>query len=346
MNGNDSGSNPNPMQQLNRVLNWLVTELSSRPLLLFAGFALAALLSLAPTMFYTVDRDEQGVLMQFGSYQHTVQPGLHYKFPPPIQTVRIVNTERVFSESFGYRPREGQDGTNLERSGYLEESLILTGDLGVARVGWEIHYRRENPRNVVFNIKNEQSVLRDAAQATVRRVIGDWNATDVMTRARQDIRLDAREQLQSIMDQYQSGIQIDDVELQFTEPPEPVLPAFQEVDSARQAREQLRLEAERERERIIPETRGEVEERLGRTRGQVAEIVNEARGDAERFNEILQSYEAAPEVTRTRLYLDAMNNVLQNSERVFIVDPAVPGVLPHMQLDDFEIDGAGEGNSP
>ncbi len=283
-----------------------------------AGLALL----LSASMIYTVDRNEQGVVTRFGAYERLAQPGLHIKWPAPVEKVYKVNTLHVFEKEFGFRSREPNVRTERERRQYDHEAFMLTGDLGVARVEWVVQFRRAEPRDYVFNVRNEERLIRDASEEALRRTVGDYAATDVITVARVEIARAVHRELQDIMDKYQSGIVIDDLLIQQTEPPQPVVPAFKEVDSARQDRERLRLEAEAVQEKLIPEARGEAER-----------IIAEARGDAEQFTQVLNEYKQFPEVTRTRMFLSQMEKIIGRSGRIYIIDDEVKSILPMLNLE-------------
>ncbi len=301
-----------------KARNWLRQKPSAGLIAVLAFFVLLLLSS----MFYTVDRDEQGVVTRFGAYKRMAGPGLRVKLPAPIEQVYIVNTLRVFEKEFGFRTRRADVRTERLRRGYDREAFMLTGDLGVARVEWVVQYRRADPQNYVFNVRNEERLIRDASEEAVRRIVGDYDATDVITVARVQIAHAVHRELQSIMDRYNSGIVIDGLLIQQTEPPGPVAPAFKEVDSARQDRERLRLEAEAVQERVIPETRGEAER-----------IIAEARGDAGRFLEVLREYNQYPQVTRARMFLEQMEDIMKRTDRIYIIDDGVKSVLPLLDLE-------------
>lgn len=306
---------------LDDYIRALVDWVQKNPTLIF----IVALFLLAATFFnsvvYTVDRDEQAVITQFGAFDRVEGPGLQFKLPPPIEREFRVNTLKVFEKEFGFRTQQTGVQSRRDTRGYEEEAFMLTGDLGIARVEWVVQYRRAQPQNYVFNVQNEERLIRDASEEAVRRIVGDYAATDVITVARVEIAREVKRELQSIMNKYHAGIVIDDLLIQQTEPPDPVAPAFKEVDSARQDRERLRLEAEAVKEQVIPEARGKAER-----------IVAEARGNAERFLEVLREYQQFPEVTRNRLLLERMEKVLDNSERVFVIDKEVKSVLPMMDI--------------
>ncbi len=331
MNGNGP---PDPrdfgdeaQQRIESFFDWF----RERPFALLTVFVLLVIVPLSLTLFFQVDRDEEAVILRFGKFARLVGPGLHWKLPDPIETSYILNTQRVFNEEFGYR----SDGTgrrgNQRRMD--REALMLTGDLGVARVEWDIQYRKAEPKKFLFNIRNEEKILREASFAAMRRIVGDWNATEVITTARQQIAQQVREELQQIMDSYRSGILIVDVLIRSSEPPEPVVPAFKEVDSARQDRERFRNEALQQQETIINETQGRVEQMISEAQGDSAAIINRALGDARRFEKILTQYQAAPRVTEDRMFLETMERAMRRSERVYVVDNEVKSILPLLDLE-------------
>ncbi len=299
------------------VRRWPVMSLGILVLVIILGFA--------PTLFYQVDRDEEAVVLRFGRYVRREGPGLRWKLPAPLERVHIINTQRVHQESFGYR-----EGANDDR--YLDESLILTGDLGVARIQWDVLYRKTRPVDFVLNIREEEPIIRDATHAIMRQIVGDYNVTDVITVKRTLIATEVRQRLQEIMDEYEAGIDISNIVIQSSEPPEPVAPAFQRVDQARQEREEIRHEAQQRREKIINEAKGTADQIVAEARGDSAAMINRARGDARRFEQILREYQQAPEVTRRRMQLETMEKIIADSDRVFILDHQVRGLLPLLDL--------------
>jgi membrane protease subunit HflK len=317
---------------LDDVIRAVTDRMKSNLLIPVAIFLAVVGLYVLFTGFYQVDRDERAVVLRFGAYERLVGPGLHFKLPSPIETKYIVRTEKVFNKEFGYRTRLQAGSQNKVYDAYDEEALILTGDLGVARYAWAVQYRIQSPREFLFNIRNEDTVIRDAAQAATRRVIGDFEATEVITTARKRIADEVESELQSILDSYSAGIYVVDVLTQASEPPEPVVPAFKEVDSARQDRERIRNEALQQQEKIINQVQGTVERKLSVARGDSAAIINEAKGNARRFTEILREYREAPEVTEDRLFHETMETVLGQSERVIVVEDNVKSLLPILDL--------------
>lgn len=312
-----------------QVLDWL----RANPVMVLLLVVAVLVAYSASTVVFTVDRDEQAVILRLGAYERLVGPGLRVKWPAPIETAHIINTQRVFTKEFGFRTREAGVQSRRIREGYDNEALMLTGDLGVARVEWVVHYRRQQPRNYLFNVQNEERLIRDASEEAVRRIVGDFDATDVITVARVQIAKDVKDEMQRIMNKYNAGIFVDDLLIQSTEPPEPVIPAFKEVDSARQDRDRLRYEAEQEREQVINEAKGTAEKIVEEAQGDSAAMINLAQGDYERFNRVLMEYRNAPQVTEDRLFLERMETVLDRAGSVYVVDEGLPSVLPHLNVE-------------
>lgn len=317
---------------LDDVIRAIVEWVRQNPFVLLLVAVLLFVLAFGSSMIYQVDRDEEAVVLRLGDYTRLDGPGLHFKLPAPIETVHIVNTQRVFTKEFGFRTEEAGVRTQRTRAGHNIEALMLTGDLGVARVEWVVQYRRNEPRNYLFNVQNENRLIRDASEEAMRRIVGDYEATDVITVARVKIAKEVKSELQDIMGKYNAGIQIDDLLIQSTEPPEPVIPAFKEVDSARQDRERLRYEAEQQRETVINEAKGTAEKIVQVAQGDSAAMINRARGDAERFREVLREYKTAPRVTKDRLFLERMERVMKRAEPVYVVDQNVKSLLPMLDL--------------
>ncbi len=321
--------NPSPSDVIEAGLDWVrenpFTLLIVAVLIFFIGFG--------SSMVYQVDRDEEAVVLQLGDYNRLSSPGLHFKLPAPLETVHIVNTQNVFTKEFGFRTQQAGVRSDRQRTGYDVEALLLTGDLGVARVEWVVQYRRSEPRNWLFNVQNEERLIRDASEEAMRRIVGDYDATDVITVARVQIAKEVKNELQSIMGKYKSGIQIDDLLIQSTEPPEPVIPAFKEVDSARQDRERLRYEAEQQRETVINEAKGTAEKIVQEAQGDSAAMINRAYGDAERFRQVHREYQTAPRVTKDRLFLERMEKVITRADPVYVVDKNVKSLLPMLDLE-------------
>lgn len=208
---------------------------------------------------------------------------------------------------------------------------MLTSDLGVADIQWVVQYRKTNPKRFLFTVRDERTLLRLASLSAMRRVAGDFPATKAITTGRQQIAQRTQDLMQEKMDQYRAGIAISDVLIQSSEPPGPVQDAFEAVDRARQKREQLRNEALKQKEKRVNEAKGKVSRMVSEANGEAKAIINNAKGRAERFEEVLKQYKAAPEVTEDRMLLEAMGPALQKSE-LFVVDKQSKGILPLLDL--------------
>lgn len=300
-------------------------------LLVFAPLVLIVLWGIL-TSFYTIQPEERGVLQRFGKVIDVVDPGLHFKLPFYIDTVTPVQTERVKKQEFGFRTVAAGQRTQYSQADLQDESLMLTGDLNVIDVSWVVQYRIEDPRQFLFNIRDPEQTLRDVSEAVMRRIVGNRLGSEVLTTARVDISVTAREEIQKIMREYESGIQVSTVELQDVVPPPRVQPAFNDVNVARQERERLINEAEKRRNQVIPAARGEAAQLIAQAEGYAAERVNRARGETARFNALLSEYQGAPEVTRQRLFLETVNDVLPRAGRVVVVQEDTVGPLPLLDL--------------
>lgn len=306
----------------------LLRDLSSNPrgiIKLIAGFLL---LMTALTSVYTVQPEEEAVVLRFGRYIGTFGPGLNFKLPFGIDTITKLKTAAILQESFGfYSDSIAGEPRSMHRN-LGEESLMLSGDLNVADVQWVVHYRISDPQKYLFNVRDPRRNIRDISQTTMRRVVGDKMVNDVLTVGRDQIAAEAMEMTQSILDRYEMGVKIERVILQDVNPPEPVRPSFNEVNAAKQEQEQAINQAEALYNKVIPEAQGKAEEEISNARGYATAILNRAKGDADKIGAILKEYKNAPEITRTRLYLEMMEEVFGRSKSVTVVDPDIKGILP------------------
>ncbi|MGA1193124.1 MAG: FtsH protease activity modulator HflK [Kiritimatiellia bacterium] len=283
---------------------------------------------------YSVQTDGRAVVKRFGSVVAVKPPGLHFKLPFGIDRHVFIPTERVLKEEFGFRTaqagRQSQYRKNQETD---NESLMLSGDLNVIDVEWVVQYRILDPVKFMHQVRNPIDSIRDVSEAVMRRIVGNRLGSDVLTVGRVTIAADVKDELQQILDTYEMGVAIDRVELQDVTPPEPVKPAFNEVNEARQQLERLINVAEKERNQVIPRARGEADQIIAEAEAYRAERVNQALGEAGRFTELVAAYRQAPEVTRQRLYIETMSKVLPKISKTYIVDESVQGVLPLLNLD-------------
>jgi membrane protease subunit HflK len=303
-------------------------------LIRFVILVLAAFLALGTTAF-TVDPEEEGVVLRLGRYSRTVPPGLHFKLPLLIETVRKVPTQRQLKEEFGFRTLKADTRTEYAETGnnLAGEKLMLTGDLNVAVVEWIAQYRVKDPYKYLFKVRNIRSTFRDMNEAVMRQIIGDRSVSEVLTIGRQEIETEAERLLQEMCDEYDSGIQVEQVVLQNVNPPDEVKPSFDEVNQAQQERERQINDAKTEFNKVIPAARGQAEETVARAGGYAIERTNRAQGEAERFTALRLAYEKAPRVTRQRLYLETMGEVIPRAKSKVVLSEGGNGVLPLLNLE-------------
>ena len=293
--------------------------------------ALVLLLSAALTSFYSIGPDEAGVVLRFGKYVRTTLPGLHVKMPLLVERAIPVKVKRIFKEEFGFRA-EAQ-GTRQTRSDfYRDESLMLTGDLNVLEVRWIVQFQIKDPVQFLFRVRDPRDTIRDISEAVMRRVTGDYAVDEVLTIKRAEIDVEAQGELQRILDSYGAGLQIITVKLQDVTPPDRVQPAFNEVNEAKQEKERMINQAWEAYNKVIPKAKGEAEKTIREAEGYAVDVVNRAKGEAQRFLATWEAYRQAPEVTRKRLYLDAMAQVLATSKQKYIIDPSQQALLPLLRF--------------
>ncbi len=294
------------------------------------------------TSFATIGPEEVGVVLRFGKYVRTMNPGLNFKLPFGIETVYKVPVERQLKLEFGFRTEEAGVRTRYSQKTFLEESLMLTGDLNAAEVEWIVQFRIKDPYKFLFRVRNPIQTFRDMNEAVMREVVGDRTVNEVLTIGRQEIADVVAQKLQKMADQYETGIKVDQVVLQDVTPPDPVKPAFNEVNEAQQEKEKLINQAWAEYNRVIPKARGEAQRKIEEARGYALERVNRARGEAARFTSLYNEYLKAREVTRQRIYLETMEEVLSKVGRKLITDEKATGILPLFQLDKKQSKGGGQ----
>ena len=302
------------------------------------------LLALIWSSWFTVQPEETGVVQRFGAVNRTVSPGLHFKFPVGIESVRRVPTERVLKEEFGFATAATVAGEKTryaaDQKSFQNVSLMLTGDLNVIDVQWIVQYRIEDPVAYLFQIREPQQTIRDVSEAVMRRVVGNRLGSDVLTVGRVAVSAEVKIEMQKILSAYQTGVRLVTVELQDVTPPDSVKPAFNEVNEARQDRERTINQAQEQANREIPKARGEATRTVTEAEGYAVERVNRAKGEATRFTTVLTEYQRAPEVTRRRLYLEAMADILPVAKALYIVDADQKTLLPLLRLESGQVPSA------
>lgn len=283
------------------------------------GVLLAATILTSLKSFYTVEADEEGVVTRFGEYIKTSQPGLHFKVPW-IDQVYKVKSKRRQEEVFGYRERT--------REQVNAESLMLTGDLNLADVEWMVQYEISDPWRYLFRAADVRKAIRDVSMSVMRRVVGDRLVGEVLTTGRTEIATIAKDLMQETLNRYDLGIALTTVELQSVTPPDRVKDAFNDVNAAKQEQEQAINRAERRYNSIIPEARGKAEQQIAEAKAYSTEVVNRAKGDANRFAATFAEYKKAPAITRKRLYIETMEQVLEQVSEFTVVDEDLKGLMP------------------
>ena len=286
----------------------------------------------AYTSMYEVDTEETGVVLRFGKFSGFADPGLHFKLPLGIDRVYLVPTGRVLKEEFGFRTVTPDIRSTFTKRGLEEESLTLTGDLNVSDVEWIVQFQVADPFKFMFRINDPVGTIRDIAEAMVRKVIGNANVTEVLTTERALLANVIQGDLQSTLNEYDIGVRIVTVKFQDVTPPDPVKAAYNEVNEAEQQRESLIFQAREQFNREVPRARGEAKKVLQEAEGYAVERVNKARGETNRFLALLTEYRKAPSVTRSRIYLETLEEVLPRLEEVYVMDDKTGGLLPLLPL--------------
>ncbi|MBU0651087.1 FtsH protease activity modulator HflK [bacterium] len=299
------------------------------PLLVIAVIILISLSS----SFYSVEADELGVLTRFGKYIETTSPGLHFKIPF-IEKVNNVKVKRIFKEEFGFRTTKAGVVSQYSSRSFYEESLMLTGDLNVLEVEWIVQFKVKDPVKLLFKIRNPQGTVRNISEAVMRQVVGDNTVNEVLTTRRVEINLEVQKKLQEILDSYDCGIQIVTVKLQDVNPPDQVKPSFNEVNEAKQEKEKMINQAWERYNKLIPKAIGEAEKTIKESEGYALNRINMAKGDAAKFEATWNAYKNAKEVTRKRMYLEVLSEVLPQTGKKFIVDSEQKGILPLLNLNE------------
>lgn len=311
-------------------------QMNIKPRWIYMGILLAVgfivLLILIFSSYYTVDANEVGIIQRFGKYVRQTNPGLHFKLPFGVETATMVPVKKIFKEEFGFRTVEAGVRTQYARSGYDDESLMLTGDLNIADVEWIVQYQIKEPIKYLFSIRESEKALRDLSEAVMRLVVGNRTVSDVITEQRVEIAQAVEVKLQKLLDLYQTGLHVVTVNMQNVNPPEPVRPAFNAVNEAQQEKEQTINQAWSQYNKIIPEAEGEAKRTVAKAEGYALKRINEAQGDANRFSAIWEEYRNAKEVTRQRLYLEMMGEVLPKISEIYVVDSEQKGLVPLLQL--------------
>jgi membrane protease subunit HflK len=284
------------------------------------------------TTVYTVGPEEVGVVIRFGKFERSVEPGLNFKIPFGVESVEKIPVERQLKQEFGFRTTTSGVRSTYSKAEFADESLMLTGDLNLADVEWVVQYRISDPYLFLFRVRNAEKTLRDMSESVVRKVVGDRTVNEVLTVGRMEVASTVEALLQELCNEYENGIKIDQVVLQDVNPPDLVKPSFNAVNEAQQQRETLINQGQAEFNRVIPRARGEAQQTLQQAEAYSLTRINNARGEAARFNSLYEEYVKAPDVTKTRLYLETMTRIMPKIGNKIIVDENGNNVLPLLQM--------------
>ena len=325
------------------------------------------------TAIYTVSTDSAGVVQSFGKYSRTTEPGIHLKLPFGIETATEVPVKKVQKEEFGFRTLKAgvdsrylgveeidagrlssedlmrlieESGERFSRRGTIQlaemakeilksEYIMLTGDLNIIDIEWIVQYKIKDAKSYLFNVRMSQQTIRDASQAVMRQLVGNGSVDESITIGRIEYETAAKEMLQQLLDEFETGIYIVTVKLQSSNPPQRVRTAFNEVNKALQQKEQRINEAMKAYNEVIPKTRGQAKKMIESAKGYAAERVNEAQGDIAKFRKIYEEYKKAPAVTKQRMYLETMAKLLPQIPEKWIIEQggAEGGILMKLDLE-------------
>lgn len=284
--------------------------------------------------FYKIAPSEVGVVLRFGEYSSTKPSGLHFKIPF-VDKLHKVDVEQIRKEEFGFRSRfPGQEST-FDRNGYDVEGLMLTADKNVINVAWIVQYRVGDPYSFLFKIENVRQAVRDLSESTTRRIVGNMDFDYVLSNRdllAAAVKLELQTQLNRLFPKDRPGISVGTVQFQDINPPEQVKPAFNEVNEADQDMKRLVNEAQATYNKVIPKARGDAKKIIEEAKGYSFTRVNDAKGESQRFLDILKEYRVAPDVTRKRIYLETMQQVLPKVESVYVMDSDQTSPVPFLNL--------------
>lgn len=308
---------------------------NKKMLQIVAGVLLAGYLS---TGFYTVQPDEQGVVMRLGEYNRTSSSGLNYKLPAPIERVRKVSVTNIIKEEVGFRAKGQQlSRQQLLQSSIPTESQMLTTDENIVDINFEVQWRKADAKKYLFNVRDVrgENTIKNVAESAMREVIGVSSITKILAEERSEIEHKVKDTMQSILDNYDMGVNIERVQLLRADPPQNVIDAYRDVQNAKQDKERLINQAYSYRNDIVPKARGEAEQVLQAAEGYKQTVIAEARGESKRFSSIYDQYRYAKDITRKRMYIETMEEVMSNLDKV-IVDKGASGVVPYLALPELK----------
>ena len=276
--------------------------------------------------FYKVNANEQGVVLRFGEWVRTTLPGLHYHLPYPIERAKTPKVTKVNKTEVGFR-----ELNNTQRM-LLEESLMLTGDENIVDINFSVFWVINDAGKYLFKLRHPDASIKSISESVMREVIGNTPIADALAERRQEIELLSLEKIQNVLDKYESGIKVTQLQLQKVDPPDQVIDSFRDVQRARADKEKVINEGIAYKNDIIPRSRGEAEQIIQKAEAYKREVVARSEGDAQRFESVLKSYKNNEDVTKKRIYLETLEGIFQNATKVIIDTKQGSGVLPYLPL--------------
>ncbi|MEK9629029.1 MAG: FtsH protease activity modulator HflK [Nitrospinota bacterium] len=298
-----------------------------KPSMLVGIILLLLVVWIIPGTFYFVEPDEEGVVTRFGKFSRTTTPGLHFKFPSPIEHAATPKITQVRRAEIGFRAAQGRPTQKVPA-----ESLMLTGDQNIVDINLVVQYRIMDSVAYLFNVRRPHKLIRDAAETVIRGITGSKKIDEALTTGKAEIQVLAKDQIQGLLDKYKSGLQVITIQLQDVNPPEQVADSFKDVVRAREDKERMINEAQGYRNAVIPEARGQAAQIVRIAEGYREEKIKKAEGDAKRFLQQYQEYKKAPDITRKRIYLETMEEILPDINKVLMENRKGSGILPILPL--------------
>ncbi|MFA5157162.1 MAG: FtsH protease activity modulator HflK [Candidatus Omnitrophota bacterium] len=283
-------------------------------------------------LIYSIGPDEVGVIQRFGKFMSLSSPGLHAKIPFGIDKVTPIKVEKVFKEEYGFKTAEAGVKTRYSSGNYRDQSLMLTGDLNILDVRWIVQFKIKDPVKLLFATRRPEDNIHDISEVVMRRFVGDYSVDEVLTTKREEIDDLAQQEIQRILDIYNVGVHIVTVKLLDVNPPETVKPAFNEVNEAKQEKEKMINQAWEAYNKVIPKAKGTAEKTIREAEGYATDKINRAKGESARFLATLEEYKKAPEITKKRLYLETLAQVLPHAKEKYIIDSQQKSILPLLDI--------------
>ena len=283
-------------------------------------------------LIYSIGPDEVGVIQRFGKFIGLSSPGLHAKIPFGVDRVTPIKVEKVFKEEYGFKTIEAGARTRYSSGDYRDQSLMLTGDLNILDVRWIVQFKIKDPVKLLFATRRPEDNIRDISEVVMRRFVGNYSVDEVLTTKREEIDDLAQQEIQRILDIYNVGVHVITVKLLDVNPPETVKSAFNEVNEAKQEKEKMINQAWEAYNKVVPKARGTAEKTIREAEGYALDKINRAKGESERFLATLEEYKKSPEITRKRIYLETLADVLPKAKEKYIIYSKQTSILPLLDI--------------